>query len=246
MNKIGTVILAAGRGKRMNSKSVNKVTFPIAKKPMILHSIDLLEQISVFPIIIVVGFAKKSVEKALESKNVIFAHQKELLGTAHALMTGLKKIPSSISNVLVLQGDDSVFYTEELIKKLIGQHLLSNASLTFLTLELNDPSGLGRVVRNAQNQVLYVIEERDATDTIRKIKEVNPALYVFKVSFLNKFLKKIKKSKVTGEYYLTSMIDIAVKNKEHIETLREKAIPWRGINTPEELQEAERLFVSRM
>lgn len=243
---IGAIILAAGRGKRMNSKSINKVALVLADKPMIVHTVELLETIPISPIVVVVGFAKKSVEQALKDKSVIFVEQKKRLGTAHAVLTGLEKLPLNKNHVLVLQGDDSALYRQHVIKKLIRRHFSTGSSITFLTLILDNPSGNGRVVRNKDNRVTAIIEEKDATDTIKKIKEVNPALYIFKVSFLNKFLKKIKKSGITGEYYLTSIIHIAVKNKENIETLQEKTIPWRGINTLEELQEAKRLFASRI
>jgi bifunctional UDP-N-acetylglucosamine pyrophosphorylase/glucosamine-1-phosphate N-acetyltransferase len=76
----------------------------------------------------------------------------------------------------------------------------------------------------------------------RKIKEINPACYIFKVAFLRQYLKKVKKSPVSGEYYLTSLIDIAIKNKEKLEAVAGGKISWRGINTPQELKEAEKLF----
>lgn len=248
MNKkaLGAIILAAGQGKRMKTKSINKVVFPIAKKPMILHTVELLETLPISEIVVVVGFAKDSVIKALKSKSVVFVEQKKRLGTARAVLAGLEKLPLNKTDVLVLQGDDSALYTQEVINKLIHKHVATGSSMTFLTLVLDNPSGNGRVVRDEDNKVVAIVEEKDATGAIRKIKEVNPALYIFKVSFLNKFLKKIKKSDITGEYYLTSVIDIAIKNKEHIETLQEKTVPWRGINTPQDLQEAERLFASRI
>lgn len=243
---IGAIILAGGRGKRMNSTSVNKVALSVADKPIILRTVELLESINISNIIVVVGFAKKSVKQALNDKDVIFVEQKKRLGTAHALSFGLGNIPAFLEQVLVLQGDDSIFYERELLTKLITTHVASKASCTFLTLEVDNPFGLGRVVRDSKKRIVGIVEEKDASESQKKIKEINPALYIFKVSFLNKFLKKIKKSDITGEYYLTRIIDIAVKNKKHIETVGGKAISWRGINTPQELQEAERLFASRM
>lgn len=239
--KLGAIILAAGKGKRLKMKTANKVTLVLSGKPMITYIVQLLKDIRINPIIIVVGFAKKSVMQLFDN-HIMFIEQKKRLGTAHATMCALKKLPENISDVIVLQGDDSAFYRKELITKLINAHFLSSASLTFLTIELPNPLGLGRVVRDFRGRVIAVVEEKDATGEQRGIREVNPACYIFKVDFLRKYLSKIKKSKVTGEYYLPRLIDIAISNKEKIETVRAGILPWRGVNTREELTEAERLF----
>ena len=239
---LGVIVLAAGKGKRMNSKRKNKVTFPLGNRPMILHAVKLLEAIEIRTIIVVVGFAKKSVIDVLKDTSVIFAEQRKRLGTAHACSRALLKLPRNITDVLVLQGDDSAFYKPEILKKLIENHVSSQATLTFLTLALDKPFGLGRVVRDAFGQVVSVIEEKDATEKQRLISEINPACYLFNVAFLRKNLKKIKKSSVTGEYYLTSLISLAIDDKEKVETVKVKGMPWRGVNTKEELEEAKRLF----
>lgn len=243
MNNIAAIILAAGKGKRMNTKEINKVVFPLGKKQMILHTVDRLTGLFMSPIIVVVGYAKESVMKILDGK-VVFANQSKRLGTAHAVMCALKKLPSNISTVLVLNGDDSAFYTEGIIKKLMETHVEKKATLSFLTITVDNPVGLGRVIRNDNGRVIGIVEEKDATDEQRKITEINPACYIFKVSFLKKYLGKVKKSEVTNEYYLTSLIDIAIKNKNKLEVVKGGKMLWRGINTPEELKEAERLFSS--
>ncbi len=93
-------------------------------------------------------------------------------------------------------------------------------------------------------KVIAIVEEKDATKKIRKIKEINPACYMFKTEFLRKYLKDVPKSLITGEYYLTSLIDIAIKHDESIETLNVGKMPWRGVNTKEELQEAEKMYLN--
>ncbi len=243
MNKkgIGAIILAAGKGKRMKSKSENKVVLPLADKPMIVHTIQLLTKMKVSKIVVVVGFAKDSVIELLEGK-VIFAEQKKRLGTAHAVYQAVKKIPNDIKDVLVLNGDDSAFYSRDLIEKLVKKHVLSNSSFTFLTIDQKEPFGLGRVVRG-NSGIEAVVEEKDATAKQKKIREVNPGCYIFKVSFLKKYLPQVQKSKITNEYYLTSLIDIGIKNNEKIETLQAGNIAWRGVNTRDELKAAERLFL---
>lgn len=246
MNKreLGAIILAAGRGKRMNAKGMNKVTFQLANKPLVKHSIDLLEHMQFKSLVVVVGFAKESVKEVLkDDKHVVFAEQTKRLGTAHAVACGFKKVPDAITDVLVINGDDSAFYTQEVISQLAAKHIDSNAAVTFLTVKLANPFGLGRVVRDADGKVTSIVEEKDATEEQRRIQEINAACYIFSTEFLQKYLKKIEKSKVTGEYYIVSLIEIAAKQGETIETIQVE-IPWRGVNTPEELQEAERLYQS--
>ena len=241
MNKFAAIILAAGKGKRMNARIVNKVVLPLGNKEMIRHAVDLLESLKIEPVIIVVGFAKKSVMDVLGPR-VVFIEQRKRLGTAHALSCGLKKLNQKIEDVLVMNGDDSAFYKKETIEKLVKAHRLSRASITFLTIQVNNPSGLGRIIRDSRGKVKRIIEDKDAGQSEKTIKEINPACFIFDLGFLHKYLGKIKKSKVTGEYYLTSLIDIAIKNNEKIETVRGGKLSWRGINTVRELKEAERLF----
>lgn len=242
MNNIAAIILAAGKGKRMKSLNQNKVVFKLANKHMIAHTVDLLDKLKIKIKIAVVGFAKESVVNVLGDR-VTYAIQQRRLGTAHAVMCALKKLPEGITDVLILQGDDSAFYTQETISKLLDKHLLSGNSFTFLTIDIDNPFGLGRIVRDQNKKLISIVEEKEASQEQKKIKEINPACYLISVQFLNKYLKKIEKSSVTGEYYLTSFIDIAIKNNEKIEAVRGGKILWRGINTPEELKEAERIFL---
>ena len=244
MEKVGAIVLAAGKGSRMKSKDANKVTLMLADKPMIVHSVELLEKVDVHPIVIVVGFAKESVMNIL-GERVYFAEQTKRLGTAHAAQKGLEKIPSDISHVIILNGDDSAFYTPEVLKKLMQKHITSGAALTMLTLSVQNPSGLGRIVRDKDNNLLNVVEEKDATEVQRRINEINPGCYLFTTTFLKKFLPKITKSLVTGEYYLTSLVDLAIHNNQRVETLHETSMPWRGVNTKEELEEARGMFLNK-
>ncbi|MFH1186693.1 MAG: sugar phosphate nucleotidyltransferase [Candidatus Levyibacteriota bacterium] len=240
--KIGAIILAAGKGTRMNSKKINKVTLPLADKPMILHSIHLLQNMKIGALVVVVGFAKQSVIKLLDG-GIIFAEQRKRNGNARAVVFGLEKLPKQIKDVIVLNGDDSAFYSEKIIKDMIKLHSSSNASLTLLTTEREDPKGLGRIIRDKNEKILSIREEKDASPKQKKIKEVNPACYIFKVSFLKKYLKQVQKSSVTGEYYIVSLVDIGIKHGEKIETLKIKKFPWRGVNTDDELIEAQHLFL---
>jgi bifunctional N-acetylglucosamine-1-phosphate-uridyltransferase/glucosamine-1-phosphate-acetyltransferase GlmU-like protein len=240
--KLGAIILAAGKGKRMNSQKTNKVTLVLGKKPIILHSIELLEKIRCSLIVVVIGFAKKSVMDLVKSSSVVFAEQRVRLGTGHAVKKAMEKVPSDISDVLVIQGDDSFFLTESMIASLRHKHIATDSTVTLLTIEVKDPFGLGRIVRDSSGAIVAVVEEKDATAAQRDIKEINPACYIFRVDFLRKYLPKIPKSKVTGEYYLPALIKLAIHYDEKIETVNAGFIPWRGVNTKEELLEAEKLY----
>lgn len=242
MKKIAAIILAAGKGKRMKSKRINKVAVSLGNKQMIVYIVDRLDELLIVPIIVVVGFAKESVVKVLGGR-VIFAYQRKRLGTAHATACALKKVPQDVQNVLVLQGDDSAFYTKDILKNLIMSHLEKKVALSFLTITVDNPTGLGRVIRDSNGKVVGIVEEKDATSEQRKIKEINPGCYIFERSFLRQYLKKVKKSPITGEYYLTSLINIAIKNKQKIEAVPAGKILWRGVNTQKELKEAQRLFL---
>lgn len=241
--KIGAIILAAGKGRRMNSKNINKVALLLGNKPMILHIVTRLEKLKISPVLIVIGFAKKSILDLLDNnKNIIFVEQKKRLGTGHAVSCALKKVSKEITDLIILQGDDSAFYKEETIKALMRKHFSSNSDLTFLTIELDNPFGLGRVIRNEKDQVASVVEEKDASKEQKKIKEINTACYVFKMNFLRKYLKKMRKSKITGEYYLPNLIGIAIAYKRKVNAVCAGKIPWRGVNTKGEFLEAEKLF----
>src|SRR5581483_7440127 len=209
MQKVGAIILAAGKGTRMNSTALNKVTLSIGNKPMILHTVELLEKIPTSPIVVVIGFAKESVVEALKGKNVVFAQQDEQLGVAHAVGCGVEKISDEIKAVVVVNGDDSAFYPEKLLQDLIQRHLNNSPVMTLLTLKHTNPKGLGRVVRDAKGEIVKIVEEKDATEEEKEITEIFTGCFVFDVKFLKTYLPKIPKSEITGEYYITRIVDLA-------------------------------------
>ena len=234
------VVLAGGKGTRFASRDTNKVAFLLAGKPIILYGVELLERLKITPIIVVVGFAKESVKKALEGHTVTFVEQKEQLGTANAVALAVKKLPPTATNVLVINGDDP-FHKEENVRHLMKIHEATEAAITFTTTKLANPRGMGRIVHDSQGKVTAIVEENDATDEQRKIKEVNVASYIFTLDFLKKYLSKLAKNPVTGEYYLTDLIVLAAENGERIETLSVGG-KWKGINSPGDLREAEKLL----
>jgi len=245
MDSIGAIILAAGKGKRMNLETGNKVTLLLGDKPIIRHIVDFMKKIGITTIVTVVGHEKESVKQLLSGQGVLFAEQAEQLGTGHAVQISLDVLPEEITDVLVVYGDDAVLYNDKqshFVKELFSKHQETQASMTFLTIEQTNPVGLGRIVRDESGTLKAIVEEKDATEDEKKITEINPGCFVFSVDFLKKYLPMVKKSPATGEYYLTSLIDLAIKNSEKVETVQAGMLLWRGVNTPEELAEAAKLL----
>lgn len=243
--QLGAIILAAGKGKRMQAGEINKVALPLAQKPIILHIVQFLQTIGIRQIVVVIGHAKESVIKILSHTGVIFAEQAEQQGTGHALQCGVEHLPETISDVFVVYGDDAIFYTEKhkpIMEKLFNMHFALQNACTFLTIEQKNPTGLGRIIRSVNGRLLGIVEEKDATAKQKKITEINPGCFVFSRAFLRTYLPLIEKSPITGEYYLTSLVDLAIRYHEKIDTVQGGDLSWRGVNTPEELVEAERLL----
>ena len=234
------VVLAAGKGKRMNAKSKNKVVFELSGEPIIVRIVNNLKRSSIPHLVIVVGYARESVQKLI-GDSVLYAYQRKRLGTGHALKVGLKVVPKDCQDIFVFYGDDTS-YAPEVLQALIEKHKATGADITFLTLSLEDPTGLGRICRGEDGSLIGIVEEKDATLEQKKIQEINPGCFVFSKSFLDKYINRIPKSSATGEYYLTNLIELALHNSLNVQTYMAKNLIWRGINTPNELQEAEMLL----
>lgn len=243
MRKIAGIVLAAGKGSRMKEENINKVSVLLNNKPIISYGVSILEKMKINPIVIVVGHAKESVINALKTNNVVYAEQENQLGTGHAVQVAMGKIGNDVKDVIILYGDDSYAYTEKTLNEIIDVHYKKDAALTFLTIKVNDPAGLGRVIRNSNGRVTDIIEEKDATEEQKKIKEVNPNCYIFKTAVLKKYLPLITKSPVTGEYYLPAIINLIQSNNENIEVIYNDSIRWQGVNTREELRKAEKNLI---
>lgn len=243
LNKLTAVVLAAGKGSRMGLIGKNKVTCKIEGEPIILKTIQNLKQTGITNIVIVVGHQKNSVLSLLNSQ-IQTAEQRKRLGTGHALKIALKKIRADQEAVLVLNGDDSFLYHPQILQQLINQFYLTKPSLCFLTTEVADPIGLGRILRDRKGKVVGIMEEKNASEEEKKIKEINPACYLFDRQFLLKFINKIPKNPLKKEYYLTDLISLAILNKQPVEVLKIQNLKWQGINTKEELLKASKLVGS--
>ncbi|MDO8610197.1 MAG: sugar phosphate nucleotidyltransferase [bacterium] len=239
------IILAGGKGTRLKSSTANKVILPFLNKPMILYGVELLEPI-VSKLIVVVGAFSESVKNVLHNHNITYANQEEQLGTAHAVKIALNVIQSSdepIDHVIVGYGDHMMFYSIKTANDLIQYHKDQKAVITLVTAILPDPHKYGRIIRNSFNDVVAIVEEKDANNDELVIKEINAGLYCFDYQFLKENINKIEKSSITNEYYLTDLIKIAVTQHKKVAglvVLFEKI--GIGINTTEELQDSQKIY----
>ena len=233
------VILAAGMGKRMRSQ-LPKVLQPIAQKPMIDHVLDKARAIEgEHRIIVVVGHAADVVKNHLKDNHDIqFALQAEQLGTGHALMQALPLCEPD-KPTLVLLGDVPLIETQTL-ETLIKE---AGNELGLLTVKLDNPTGYGRIVRDANGAVCAIVEEKDADAEQRKINEVNTGIMVLPTNRLNEWLSALKNENAQGEYYLTDVIAMAVANQVTVHTAcASSAGEVEGVNSKIQLAALERAY----
>jgi len=220
-----TLILAAGIGKRMKSK-YPKVVHKLSGKPILSWVIDTAKEVS-RDIGIVLGYRGDEVKKILPSWVKVF-YQKEPLGTAHAVMCA-KDFIDEDEDILILYGDVPLI-RKETIQKMLEKHRSSDSDVIVLTAIFDDPRGYGRIVR--KNGKITIIEDADADDEIRKIKEINTGIYIFKGRALLEILPRIKNENAQGEYYLTD----GVRMLQNVETVViENAYEVIGVNTRKDL-----------
>lgn len=233
------IILAAGRGSRMKAKTKNKVAFKLNGQPMITHTVDHLRQAGITSIIAVVGYQSDSVRSALGDQ-VSYAVQAEQLGTGDAIASALPLIPPDCQTVLAVSGDDSAFYPPPLYADMVAKKTALGCDLLFLTIHKDDPTGLGRIVRDERGNILRIVEEKNATDAERKIQEINTGFYCFDRDFLTSYIDQIAKNPVSGEYYLTDMVEIALKHNKKVEAffVKDDSI-WHGVNNRSDFARAQ-------
>ena len=204
--RLTTLILAAGKGTRMQS-DLAKVLHPLHNRPMIQYVVETAMAIRSDRIVVIVGYQTEDVRRALKSYPVIFAEQKNQLGTGHAVMQAVPFLEGADDNMLVLAGDTPLL-TAATLKKFVFEHHRLQAAVSILTAKMNEPAGLGRIIRTKEGQIIRIVEEKDATDEEREIKEINTSTYCFHTPLLMEALKKIKPMNKQGEYYLTDTIGI--------------------------------------
>ena len=201
------IILAAGKGTRMKTE-LPKCAFPLLKKPMVTYIIEALESINIDQIICAVGHKKEVLQDILKDR-VKYAIQEEQLGTGHAVKCALDFIDDN-GYTIILPGDTPLI-DKEILDQLIEVHKSNKNDFTIGTIVLDNPFGFGRIVRDSSNSVLRIVEEKDASEEERKIKEINTGLFLVDNFLLKKALLEIKNNNAKGEYYLTDIVEILSK-----------------------------------
>jgi bifunctional UDP-N-acetylglucosamine pyrophosphorylase/glucosamine-1-phosphate N-acetyltransferase len=237
MKKVCAIILAAGKGSRMKSE-LPKILHLIDGKPLILFPLETLKPLDLSQMITVVKHKADLVLPVIYPLSEI-AYQGAQYGTAKAVEAALPIVDKNIDTIMVINGDDSMFYTKDTFKAVLKKHKKERNTITFITLLKDDPRGYGRVIYDKFGNFKKIVEEKDATEKQRNIKEVNDGVYIFDKTFLLATIEKVKPSKITGEYYLTDLINVALKNKKRVNTyLLKDDSEFFGISTKEDIKKA--------
>lgn len=242
---LAAVVLAAGIGKRMKSR-VPKMLHPVLGRPMLSYVIDAVRAISPRKIVVVIGHGRDDVKGSLGQAGVIFAEQKIQLGTGHAADCARGELAGFKGNILILNGDFPLI-TSKSLKNLVKKHADGRADVSFLTADIADPSGYGRVLRNVKGEVEKIVEDKDASPVQKKIMEINSGTYCVKSGFLWEALKGIGSGNRQKEYYLTDIIEIARKDSRKILGVKSRdGSEVLGINDRVQLSEVEALLKKRI
>lgn len=239
---VSIIILAAGLGTRMKSNTA-KVLHKISGKPMISHVLASACDVAGEDVIVVVGHQADLVKDAcLKVSPVSFAIQKEQRGTGHAVLCAMPEVPETVHNVIILCGDTPLLKAET-IRALLDDHINKNRDLSLLAVEIEDPTGYGRVVINADRELTRIVEEADATADEKNISIVNSGIYCVTKDFLSASLHKITPDNAQGEFYLTDIIGVGYSMGKHIGVLvGSNPEEVSGVNSPADLKAVEKLM----
>ena len=232
---LAALILAAGRGRRMESE-LPKVLHDVGGQPMIHWVVATAQEVGAQPIVLVVGHGRQRVTDSLKGIAVSFVHQTEQLGTAHAAEQARPELGHLQGDIVVLSGDVPGI-SPATVRALCQRHSRTRAKATLLTAELPDPAGYGRIMKDAQGHLLRVVEEADATGDERSIREINSGTYVFDAQALFAALPLVQNLNRQHEYYLPDVLSLLREQKQLIAI--EKASNYRqilGVNTKSELR----------
>ena len=233
---MNNVILAAGQGTRMHS-NLPKVLHPIAGKALVAHVIDTARSLAPQTLCLVYGHGGDAVRTTLAAPDLAWALQEPQLGTGHAVQQALPHLKDG-GTTLVLYGDVPLIQAETL-KRLLQA---AQDALAILTVELADPSGYGRIVRNAKGEVVRIVEQKDSTPEERAIREINTGIMAMPTARLGEWLGRLSNDNAQKEYYLTDIVGMAVADGLPIHTANPKHA-WEvlGVNSKVQLAELERV-----
>lgn len=242
--RLAVVVMAAGKGTRMNNPSVAKVMYTINDRPLVEWVVALAARLDSSRTVVVVGWQKETVIAHIAGSHppARCVEQSPQLGTGHAVMQTEKELHGYDGDVLVLSGDVPML-TYRTARALIDNHRASGATATVLTAILDDATGYGRIVREQGGSVSGIVEQKDATPEQRAIREINSGIYVFDAVKLFEGLRHITTDNAQHEYYLTDVFRYFWRNKLPVAAvIADDPLEVGGINTPGQLEEARRIL----
>jgi bifunctional UDP-N-acetylglucosamine pyrophosphorylase/glucosamine-1-phosphate N-acetyltransferase len=241
MNKLNIVILAAGKGTRMHS-DLPKVLHVVGAKPILAHVINCAKALKPNKIIVVYGFGGERVKEAFSTEDITWVNQAEQHGTGHAVQQALPHLDAD-ADTLILLGDVPLVDVNA-CERLIAQ---ADNKLAILSFNKDDPTGYGRIVRDAHGQVHAIVEHKDATTAQRAIIEVNTGIMAMPNAHLKSWLSRVTNNNSQGEYYLTDIVALAVQdNISVVAEITDDEWSVTGINAKTDLAQIERVHQTRI
>lgn len=232
------LILAAGKGARMYS-DLPKVLQPLAKKPLLQHVLEATHSLQATSTLIIYGYGGDQVKAVMQNPLITWVEQKVQLGTGHAVMQALPYLKDH-QRVLILAGDVPLISTETLSRLITAT---PEQAIGWLTAQVENPTGLGRIVRDRTNQPIAIVEEKDAKEDQKNIREINTGICLIPVSYLKRWLPELGNDNAQKEYYLTDLFSRAIAESVSLVTVEANSeIEVLGINTHVQLAECERLY----
>lgn len=243
---VAGIVLAAGKGTRFGAQGFNKTTVLLHGKPLVRYGVELCIK-TCDRTVAVVGTFAESVQKALEGLDVTYAFQDEHgLGTGYAARCGVKelaKLEMPFDSVVIGYGDHMMFYTPSVVNQL-QQLVREGVTVAMVTTHHEEPSNLrwGRIVRSESGEILAIVEEKEATDEQKAITELNAGFYCVEWNFLKYAVDRLNPAAVSGEYYLTDIVGMAVEQGKLIQAVTvDFDMVGYGVNTQAELERSESL-----
>jgi bifunctional UDP-N-acetylglucosamine pyrophosphorylase/glucosamine-1-phosphate N-acetyltransferase len=242
---MGVILLAAGQGTRMRSR-LPKVLHALGGRPLFLYPLAVAQGLRPSKIVVVIGHGGESVRRSYPGTDVCWVVQEQQLGTGHAVRCARESFDGFSGDILILSGDVPLI-TQTTLERMIGVHRKRQAALTLMTAYLDPPTGYGRILRDADGAIIGTVEERDASERDKQIREVNAGVYVASPDFLFAALAQVKNHNQQGEYYLPDIVMIGLAENRKIATFRvDDPCEMMGINTREELAAMEKTLRERI
>ena len=234
MKQLGIILLAAGQGTRMSSTQP-KVLHRLGGKALFLHALETARGLRPERVAIVIGHGATAVRQACSDDDIRWVIQDKQLGTGHAVLCARDKFAGFDGDIVILSGDVPLI-REQTLRSMVEHHRRRRATVTLLTAQLDEPKGYGRLLRDAKGRLTGIIEEKDASEAERQIREVNAGIYVVAAPFLFRAVSTVGNNNQQGEYYLPDIVRIGCSEGETVETFNiEDRREMLGINTREEL-----------